>query len=218
MGALKSALEQAGPRYKEWLSRYEAQWKYEPIIDWRARNDAESTGEPVRPHGPVFYGTDLPEGIRVTLTREVILPENGRSLARNSEDENVALTAGLAARFKAWSAYRESIARFELDTSDPDFQWQQDKLDDVERIMQGYVNLICAVNFDFRNEEGPQNLERVEKFLDEEKTAIIAAFENNGGRQAFLAKTLGLPSSSRAGREIYDNLSAQDLGIQAADR
>ena len=202
MGAIRSALEYAGPAYKEWLSRFERDWKYEPL----------------KPESARFYGADIPETTRSIIAHDVLRLINGKRLEAYSEEENIALTAGLVSRFKAWAAHRDSIARYDLESEDEDFKWQQDALDDAERIMQGYVNLVCAINFDFRTFTDGKNLQRVEEFFEEESSSIVSAFENHGGKQAFLAKTLGLPSSSRAGAVIYDDLSAQDLGLDLPRR
>lgn len=196
MGNLRSSLEQFYPRTGEYVGRYEDRWKYERL-----------TGQ------SLIFTPELSRDVRVVLVHELSRKENGKDVEPYSADENERLTIGLRNRFALWKAHSDEIRSFDLDSDHPDFTWQQTRLDEIDLIMQGYVNLVCAVNFDQATHKDKTNEARVEDFLADYEDAIITVFESNGGASIFRAKTEGLDPRSVIGSRIFSELQLSNLGI-----
>lgn len=197
MGLIRKAFEFTAPRAGEYLGRLEDQWAFEDIATTPAR---------------IFEGS-IPAEVRSTYARELIHSSGGMRLQPGSAEENEALTMAFKLRFAKWVAYYNELSSYDLETGDPDHEWQQTRLDQVDRILQGYVNLIVATNLDRNTFQDDSNLNRVNQFLFDNFDEIIRAFESNGGAPAFYAKTKGLDLSAGTGRELFTMLSERDQVI-----
>ncbi|MFN8016356.1 MAG: hypothetical protein U0R17_07120 [Acidimicrobiia bacterium] len=189
MGAFRSIFEFCRPNAPEYLARLEARWKSESIpgIDELIIDPNAVYSEGVSLEGPMSYRGHV---------RDILARQNGKRLEPFSCEETKALTAALELRFAEHLLIFKQAQDYALASTDEDFGFQQRFLDEQEKILRGYVNLIAAINHETLAQPDPENETRVFEFLEKYIDEIADMFSRNGGVDALLKRTKHVDQSN----------------------